>query len=97
MTLTAPKQLQLSVEVWLKGNSLTGVFISATANGNTILTCLKTGSDLSTNDFGGSLVFPNAFNRLSSSDWNLLGISIGLLGSSTNGMVCLWVGNNADS
>jgi len=96
LTLTTPWTLQFTVEVWMKGNSFTGNFITAEHNSATIFSLSVSGSDLIVSDVGSTFTFTGAFSSLSSSGWNLLGVSFGLSGDATNtGVCCLWVGNNA--
>lgn len=62
-----------------------------------MITLAKSGNDIVTSGYGTSHTFTNGYSVLDASDWNLIGFSIGVLGSSTNGIVCLWVGNVPES
>ena len=98
LTLVAPRTLDFSLEVWIKGNSFTGDLISSDFNSVGIFKLFISGSDLLVTDVGSTYTFTGAYSSLSSTGWNLLGVSFGILGGSTNtGICCLWVGNNANS
>lgn len=77
---------------------MTGDFISSDFNLAAIFTLSVSGSDIIVTDVGSTYTFTGAFSSLSSTGWNLLGVSFGILGDATNtGICCLWVGNNVNS
>lgn len=98
LTLITPRTLQFSLDIWTLGNSIAGDFISSDFNTAAIFKLSVSGSDIIVTDVGNIYTFTGAFSSLSSTGWNLLGVSFGILGDSTNtGICCLWVGNNANS
>jgi len=77
--------LEFTVEVWIKGNQITGNFIELKHESTTTIFNLDVSSlDLEINGFIGTpLTFSNALSTLSPTDWNFLGISFGVSGDST--------------
>lgn len=85
LTLVAPASLSFTVECWIKGNSILSDFIIVNHDSTTLVLKMSVlSSELVLSNYGGSVTFTGAYSKLSSTDWNFIGISFGLLGDSVN-------------